>query len=130
MTLPAGARIRATRSFAASQQAVLVFMTAQDPATAVARYEALLAELQPVLQRLAWAPTSGRPARFLDAASWQGRLLAQRARQLAQGLGAPDLREAVLKQHVLLYAHSAQEVFLLSLKHQRQLDYLLPGGPS
>ena len=103
-------------------------MTAQDPATAMARYEALLAELQAVLQRLAWAPASGRPARFLDTASWQGRLLAQRARQLAQGLGAPDLREAVLKQHLLLYAHSAQEVYLLSLKHQRQLDYLLPGG--
>ena len=53
MTLPVGARIRATRSLAASQQAVLMFMTAQDPATAMARYEAPLAELQPVLQRLA-----------------------------------------------------------------------------
>ena len=128
MTLPVGARIRATRSLAASQQAVLMFMAAQDPATAMARYEAPLAELHSVLQRLAWAPTSGRPTRFLDAASWQGRWLAQRARQPAQGLGAPDLRESVLKQHVLLYAHSAQEVYLLSLKHQRQLDYLLPGG--
>lgn len=126
MTLPAGARLRASRSFVASPQAVLDFMTAQDPATAVARYEALLAELQQVLQRLAWAPTSGRPARFLDAASLQGHVLVQRARQLAQKLGAPGLREAVLKQHLLLYAHSEREVFLLSLKHQRQLDYSLP----
>ena len=126
MTLPVGARVRATRAFAASQQAVLMFMTAQDPATAVARYKALLAELQPVLQRLSWAPASGRPARFLAAASLQGRALAHRARQLAQGLGAPALREAVLKHHLLLYAHSEREVFLLALKHQRQLDYPLP----
>jgi hypothetical protein len=128
VTLPAGARIRATRSFAASQRAVLAFMQAQDPDTAVARYTDLLAELQPVLQRLAWAPASGRPARFLDAASLQGRALAQRAQQLATALGAPHLREAVLKRHLLLYAHGDSEVFLLALKHERQLAYALPAG--
>ncbi len=128
MTLPAGARVRATRAFAASQQAVLAFMRAQDPDTAQARYETLLQELQVVVQRLAWAPASGRPARFLGAASVQGRALARRAQQLAAALGAPDLREAVLNRHLLLYAHCDTEVYLLALKHERQLAYLLPTG--
>ena len=128
MTLPAGARVRATRAFAASQQAVLAFMRAQDPDTAQARYEALLQELQGVVQRLAWAPGSGRPARFLDAASVQGQSLALRARQLADTLGAPHLHEAVLRRHLLLYAHGDREVFLLALKHERQLIYALPAG--
>ena len=128
MTLPAGARVRATRAFAGSQQAMLRFTLAQDPDTALARYEGLLQELQEVVRRLAWAPASGRPARFLDAASLQGHALAQRAQQLAAGLGAPNLREVVLKRHLLLYAHSDSEVYLLALKHERQLAYELPAG--
>jgi len=118
--------VRATRAFASSQQAVLAFMRAQDLDTAQARYATLLQELQGVVQRLAWAPGSGRPARFLDAASVQGQALALRARQLAATLGAPNLREAVLQRHLLLYAHSDSEVFLLALKHARQLAYELP----
>lgn len=128
MSLPAGARVRATRAFASSQQAVLAFMREQDADTASARYQALLLELQDVVQRLAGAPASGRPARFLDAASVQGQALALRARQLAATLGAPHLREAVLRRHLLLYAHSDSEVFLLALKHERQLAYALPAG--
>mgnify|MGYP002134555864 CR=1 FL=1 len=42
----------------------------------------LLMQLQDTVERLAWAPASGRPARFLDAASVQGRVLAMRARAL------------------------------------------------
>ena len=126
MTLPAGARVRATRHFATSQQAVLAFMRAQDPDTAVARFQTMLLELQDVVRRLSWAPASGRPARFLDAASVQGRALAQQARALAATLGAPHLREAVLQRYLLLYAHSDSEVFLLALKHERQLAYQLP----
>ena len=128
MTLPVGARVRATGSFATSLRALLAFMQAQDPATAVARYQTLLVELQQVQQRLSWAPASGRPARFLAAAvSVQGQALARRARQLAQDLNAPELREAVLRHHVLLYAHGDKQVYLLALKHERQLAYGLPG---
>lgn len=126
MSLPAGARVRATNAFAASQHAVLAFMRAQDADTASTRYEALLLELQDGVQRLAWAPGSGRPARFQDATSVQGQLLARQARQLATTLGAPHLREAVLRRHLLLYAHSDGDMFLLALKHERQLAYELP----
>lgn len=127
MTLPAGARVRATRSFAASQRALLAFMLASDPASAATRYASLLVELQQAHQRLSWAPASGRPAHFLAAASLQGQAMARRAQQLAHDLGAPELREVVLKHHLLLYAHSDRDVYLLALKHERQLAYGLPG---
>ncbi|MDH4392820.1 MAG: hypothetical protein QE285_15520 [Aquabacterium sp.] len=58
----------------------------------------------------------------------QGQVLALRARQLAATLGAPHLREAVLRRHLLLYAHTDSEVSLLVLKHERQLAYALPAG--
>lgn len=77
---------------------------------------------------LAGAPASGRPARFLDASSVQGQALALRARQLAATLGALHLHEAVLRRHLLLCAHSDSEVFLLALKHERQLADTLPAG--
>jgi hypothetical protein len=123
VTLPAGARIQATHNFGACQRAILEFMIEQNPATAAGRYEQLLAELRQVVQRLAWGPASGRPARFLAASSIQGRMLARQARELAARLGTPELREVILKRHVLLYAHSEREVFLLALKHERQLRY-------
>ena len=37
-----------------------------------------------------------------------------------------ELRELELARHVRLYAHSAVEVVLLSLRHERQLGYGLP----
>ena len=42
-------------------------------------------------------------------------------------LAMPALRELVLAQHVLLYAHSEREVVLLSMRHERQLGYGLSG---
>ncbi len=78
---------------------------------------------------LSFAPTSGRPARFLGATSGWGRFQAEQARQLAQALGMPELRELVLARHVLVYAHSERDVVLLSIRHERQLGYGLAGAP-
>jgi hypothetical protein len=43
-----------------------------------------------------------------------------------RALGEPELRELVLARHVVLYAHSEQEVVLLSIRHERQLGCGLP----
>jgi hypothetical protein len=101
-------------------------MEAQDAASAPARFKKLQAEVVKARALLSFAPASGRPARFLDAKSGWGQFQAEQARQPAEALGLPVLRELVLARHVLLYAHSEEEVVLLSLRHERQLGYGLP----
>ncbi len=105
-------------------------MAEQDAASAPVRFQKLQAEVIKARSLLAFAPTSGRPARFLDARSGWGQFQAEQAKQLARALGQPELRELVLARHVLLYAHSEREVVLLSLRHERQLDYRLPKSPA
>lgn len=101
-------------------------MTEQDATSAPARFKKLQAEVMKARALLAFAPTSGRPARFLEATSGWGRFQAEQAGQFAQALGMPELRELVLARHVLLYAHSERDVVLLSMRHERQLGYGLP----
>jgi hypothetical protein len=62
-------------------------------------------------------------ARFLNGHSVQTHLKAAEVLQLATEAGLPHLREYVLGQHLVLYAHSDTEVVLLALKHHRQLAY-------
>jgi len=102
------------------------FMEEQDTAFAPVRFKKLRAEIVKARALLSFAPTSGRPARFLDAKSGWGQFQAEQARQMAQALGLPELRELVLARHVLLYAHSEREVLLLSIRHERELGYGLP----
>lgn len=101
-------------------------MHEQDAASAPARFTKLQAEVVKARALLSFAPTTGRPARFLDAKSGWGRFQAEQARQLAQALGKPELRELVLARHIVLYAHSEREVVLLSMRHERQLAYRSP----
>jgi plasmid stabilization system protein ParE len=49
---------------------------------------------------------------------------------LARQAGLPDLREYIIDQHVVLYAHAEREVLLLAIKHQRQLAYSADMSPS
>ena len=53
------------------------------------------------------------------------RTLGKAVRRLAEQAGLPHLREFIVSQHVVLYAHSEAEteVVLLAIKHQRQLVY-------
>lgn len=124
--MPVNARVRAVPNFLVCLNAAHSFMEAQDAASAPVRFKKLQAEVVKARALLSFAPTSGRPARFLDAKSGWGQFQAEQARQIAQALGLPELRELVLARHVMLYAHSAVEVVLLSLRHERQLGYGLP----
>ena len=102
------------------------FMEEQDAASVSMRFKKLQAEVVKARALLSFAPTSGRPARFLQAKSGWGQFQAEQAGQIARALGQPELRELVLARHVVLYAHSESEVVLLSSRHERQLGCGLP----
>ena len=121
MSIPVNAKVRAVPNFLRCLRAAHAFMHRQDQRSAPTRFESLQAELTKGRQLLSFAPASGRPARFLEATTGWGRYQAEQAKQLAQALGMPDLRELVLARHLLLYAHSECDVVLLSIRHERQL---------
>jgi len=126
MSLPVNATVQATQSYVLNVRTAYEFLLQQDATSADGRYAALLAQLKEARDLLRWNPASGRPARFLAAKSGQGRALASRAKALAAAHGVPELRELVVKPYVLLYAHSADRVVLLALKHERQLVFQVP----
>lgn len=126
MSLPGNATVQAAQSYVLNVRAAYEFLVQHHAASADARYAALLAQLKEARDLLRWNPASGRPARFLAAKSGQGRASASRAKELAAAHGVPELRELVVKPYVLLYAHSADRVVLLALKHQWQLVFQMP----
>ena len=123
MTLPAIARVEAAPNFLTNLTAAQAFFIEQDAESAAQRFRKLKAELREMMAVVCWSPASGRPARFLTGRSAQARLRAEAVKQLAAQAGLPNLREYILGQHIVLYAHSATDVVLLALKHQRQLSY-------
>lgn len=127
MALPLNARVEAAPNFLANLDAAQQFFLAQDAETAGARLAKLKEALREMVTLLAWSPASGRPARFLSARSAQAALKANAVQRLGQQAGMPHLREYVIGQHIVLYAHSEIDVVLLALKHQRQLIYSADG---
>jgi hypothetical protein len=125
VALPANARIQAAQTFVRDVRSAHEFLFQQDPASAEERYGQLLRHLKEARGHLRWNPEAGRPARFLQAQSAQGRALAARAAAVAAAHGVPQLRELVVKPYILLYAHGAGRVLLLALKHERQLLFKL-----
>ena len=123
MALPLNAQIEATANFLANLEAAHQFYILQDAASADIRLAKLKADLREMLQVLAWSPAGGRPARFIETKSAQARLKTEAVMQLAVQAGLPSLREFIVGQHIVLYAHSATDVVLLAIKHQRQLVY-------
>ena len=123
MTLPTRARIEAAPNFLANLDSALDFFRLQDAGSAQARQAKLKSELRDMFAILSWSPASGRPARFLAARSAQISIKADMVLQLANQSGLPNLREFIVGQHIVLYAHSDTSVVLLALRHQRQLVY-------
>lgn len=123
MSISVDARVRAVPNFLVCLSAAREFMHAQDAETPPARFKKLQHELARARELLSFAPSSGRPARFLAARSGWGRFQAEQATQLATALGMADLREFILARHILLYAHSEREVVLLAPRRERELGY-------
>lgn len=123
MALPLNAKVEAAPNFLANLDGVHQYFKIEDPDTAIERLAKLKAGLREMVAILAWSPASGRPARFLSAKSAQAKLKTDAIKQLAKQAGLPDLREYVVGQHIVLYAHSETDIVLLAVKHQRQLIY-------
>lgn len=123
MTLPIKARVDAAPNFLTDLEAAHAFFVLQDADSAGLRLRKLKAELNEMISILSWSPGSGRPARFLTSRSAQARLRTESLLHLAEQAYLPFLREYIVAQHVVLYAHSNTEAVLLALKHQRQLTY-------
>lgn len=93
-------------------------------AEAPSAFDALLDELMgTVIPNLERFPGMGRPflerpVRSVEVANGVARL----ARQLAALDKNGELREYVMAHHLLLYARIRGAVFLLSIRHQRQLS--------
>lgn len=121
--MTARAIVEAAPNFLATLDEVRRFFVEQEADTAPVRYARLQRELVEMVGMLAWSPGCGRPARFLPAHSAQARLRLARVQCLAADAALPEIREFVLQQHSVLYAHSSARVALLAIKHQRQLIY-------
>lgn len=123
MALPLNAKVEATPNFLANLDAAHRCFQLQDSDSADARLAKLKVDLREMVVILSWSPASGRPARFFSAKSAQARLRTDAVMRLAEQAQLPHLRECVVGQHIVLYAHSESSVVLLALKHQRQLMY-------
>ncbi len=123
MALPLNATVEATPNFLANLEAARQFFIHQDADSAETRFVKLKSDLREMISVLQWSPAGGRPARFLAANSAQARLKMEAVKLLAEQAGLPHLREYVISQHIVLYAHSQTVVSLLAIKHQRQLAY-------
>ena len=127
MALPLNAKVEAAPNFLTNLEVAYQFFQIQDIDTADTRLSQLKGDLREMIAILAWSPARGRPARFLYPKSAQAKLKIHAVLHLAEQAGLPDLREYVIGQHIVLYAHSETDVVLLALKHQRQLSYAAEG---
>jgi hypothetical protein len=123
MALPLNAMVEAAPNFLANLDAAHRFFLLQEADSADTRLAKLKADLREMVAILSWSPASGRPARFFSAKSAQAKLKTEAILRLAEQAQLPHMREYVVGQHIVLYAHSESSVVLLALKHQRQLVY-------
>lgn len=114
--------VKLTANFERNLIEIEAFLT---QAEAPHAFDALLDELaQTVIPNLERFPALGRlflqrPVRSVEAANALERLL----RQLKSLATDGELREYVMTHHLLLYARFQNTVYLLAIRHQRQLSF-------
>ena len=114
--------VRFTHNFERNLQALEAFLA---EAGAGHAFDALLDELTdtviPNLERFPGMgrPFLARPVRSVEVANGIARL----TRQLGALSRDGELREYVTTQHLLLYARVEGSVYLLAIRHQRQLSF-------
>ena len=114
--------VKLTANFERNLEEVEVFLSeAETPQT----FDALLGELtETVIPNLERYPGMGRlflerPARSVEVANGIDRL----TRQLYSIAKDGEVREYVMTHYLLLYANIGGAVYLLSIRHQRQLSF-------
>lgn len=114
--------VKFTVHFERNLEATSTFLTqAQAPQAFDALLDGLTDTVIPNLERFPGMgrPFLERPARSVEAANAITRLTEQLAMLASDG----ELREYVLTHYLLLYARIKGEVYLLSIRHQRQLSF-------
>jgi hypothetical protein len=110
--------VRITANFEANLQAIETFLAV---AGAQAAYDTLLDDLaEKVIPALEMHPDIGRL--FLQRTAHSVEAL-QRIQQIASRLGATSLREYVAGDYLVLHAVLEKSVYLLFIKHHRQLSF-------
>lgn len=115
--------VRLTANFERNLADIERFLTDADEPQA---YDSLLDELlDTVIPNLERFPGMGRPfltgpARSVETKNSSDAL---RAKLLALTTDAESLREYILADYLLLYAQIGGNLYLLSIKHQRQLSF-------
>ncbi len=119
-------RVELTASFLQRLDAIEAFLVEADAAFA---YDRLLAELREiVVPNLRRFPLIGR--RYLDQPPRSTEALSQLAR--LPGGSADSLREYLHGDYLMLYTvvEASTTVYLLSIRHHRELSFVLPAPPS
>lgn len=110
--------VRITANFEANLEAVERFLAdAGAPFASTAVLDDLADHVIPALEN---HPEIGRP--FFDRAA-QSVEARQRIKQLASRIGTTSLREYIVGDFLILYAVQEKSVYLLSIKHHRQLSF-------
>jgi plasmid stabilization system protein ParE len=115
--------VKVTANFERNLEAVERFLT---EAEAPQAFDTLLDELQEtVIPNLERFPEMGRPfmRRPVRSVEATNVLAALQAKLAALTPEADAIREDVLKDHLLLYAVIGGSIYLLAIRHQRQLSF-------
>lgn len=115
--------VRATANFERNLAAIRAFLLAEGADQA---FDALVSRLEGVvIPRLERFPDIGATFTGKAPLSHEGRVLFERLVELSGTDG--EIRQLVEDDYVLLYLHRGSSVFLLSIKHHRQLSFDLAG---
>ena len=119
--------IKSTANFARNLEDIERFLA---EAQAPQAYDGLLDELlETVIPNLERFPEMGRPflARQARSVETSNALATLRTKLAALTPDEGALREYVLKDYLLLYAPLSGAIYLLAIRHQRQLSFDFPG---
>jgi hypothetical protein len=116
-------RVDFAESFRKRLRVLEEFMLAQDVDSTPAGVEDLEEEVLRLVDLVKLHPKIGRPADVLDASSVEGQRRPERVLHLAINAGLPELRQYVLRAHLVLYAHSDSRVLMLSVRPHLELGY-------
>ena len=115
--------VRLTANFERNLANIERFLTeAQAPQAYDALLDAMLDTVIPNLERFPGMgrPFLARPTRSVEAAN---SLAALRAKLSALTSDADALREYILSDYLVLYAQIGGNIYLLAIRHQRQLSF-------
>jgi plasmid stabilization system protein ParE len=115
--------VRVTANFERNLAAIRDFLAAEGAPHA---FGALVARLEvATIPRLERFPDIGATFTGRAPLSREGRILFERLVALSGADG--EVRQLVEEDYVILYLHRGTSIYLLSIKHHRQLSFDLPG---